>query len=467
VQAAEATEASPDQPIPTVPARIPEAEDVCPVCLEPLLDASGTQSRLTHCSTSCGAPLHAACLAELADYQASNGPLGPASPVKCPLCRASMGTARALVATLASSSRSTLPSLDPLHRGATCGGCRTAPIHGRCYHCRVCAAFTLCHTCFADRQLHTEHPFSVRTSPTDPLRPCVRPLAPPPPLPARVLADLQSRDLSDADYETLLRLDDAPARQAVPAPPPSDAAPPAAAATDGGSGALNSAVLQQIAFSYPAQRAAVSSIHPPPCLICQQPLQRTDTVRRLACQHTFHVACIDRKLLFAGLLCPVDGQHVSLRPLDSRSAHPVTVSSRLTQQGALTTASGRAALSAAYSAMVAPLSLAGSRLSDLSSAAAEHPSATPSPHLRTVQTLRRNPPRPHQLLPLIGTSACAAPSMSGAVVSAAAEAPRIARPRPQTLRKRDQPARQGSLLPLIQGQRAATDGLVATGSGVS
>ena len=76
------------------------------------------------------------------------------------------------------------------------------PIVGKRYRCLFCANYDLCATCW-NRGAHSTHPFVCTATRGGDWVAVDRA----PPVSASVAADLQGRELSTQDYETLLGLD--------------------------------------------------------------------------------------------------------------------------------------------------------------------------------------------------------------------------------------------------------------------
>ena len=180
-------------------------DDVCPICQDELLGAS--QQSLTFCKYGCGKSVHLKCMKIWADHQKSTGE----SIIHCPLCREDFGTIREMPS---KSPRRMRAEKAFLHLGMACTHCHVCPIAGKCYRCCRCASYYLCHACFSSNQVHLLHSFEARQHCNQPWREAERPRdsssVPPsdsPALPPALMNSLQSRSLTENDYELLLQLD--------------------------------------------------------------------------------------------------------------------------------------------------------------------------------------------------------------------------------------------------------------------
>ncbi|KAK3246243.1 hypothetical protein CYMTET_44215 [Cymbomonas tetramitiformis] len=188
-----------------VGAREIEEGDTCPICLADLDDSQQS----THCKRSCGKSVHVKCMIMYAEHAISNNQKGK---VPCPFCREDWGAH--VLTELRTLQRSSKKKPRQGHRSTACVTCKMAPIKGALHRCVACDAFDLCATCFGS----TTHPHSFLRLPSAEAgaewEAVVKPRGPQPALPQPFM-ELQNRDLSAADYDTLLQLD-AVASQAPP-----------------------------------------------------------------------------------------------------------------------------------------------------------------------------------------------------------------------------------------------------------
>ena len=170
--------------------------EVCPICQEEM----GDESLLTFCRRSCGNNVHIKCMKVWAEHRTSLG-----ENVTCPLCRKDWGPLALHELKRQSDVRR---RTSDTHRGVACKGCRTLPIHGTHFRCVICRSYDLCALCF-NAGTHSHHPFVLRRLTTDTWAPAVREDRHAAAV-QRLAIELQSRELSSADYDTLLSLDHRP-----------------------------------------------------------------------------------------------------------------------------------------------------------------------------------------------------------------------------------------------------------------
>ena len=267
-------------------------DDVCPICQDKLLN-SVSQKALTFCRYSCGKSVHLKCMKIWAEHQKSTGE----SVVRCPLCRENFGPITEMPS---KSPRRVRAEKAFLHLGMACTHCHVCPIAGKCYRCCQCASYYLCHACFSSNQVHLLHSFEVRQHCNQPWREAERPREstsiPPsdsPALPPALINSLQSRSLTENDYEILLQLDNSNTTTSA-----SMVAPPT------GRGGVSSQSRQQSRGSVHQQHRqsvperVINSFHVEPldgnhplitgrdsCQICYSIYNRGDWVRKLPCKH--------------------------------------------------------------------------------------------------------------------------------------------------------------------------------------
>lgn len=265
-------------------------DDICPICQDELLN-SASQKTLTFCKYSCGKSVHLKCMKIWAEHQKStNGE----SVIRCPLCRENFGPITEMPS---KSPRRVRAEKAFLHLGMACMHCHVCPIAGKCYRCCQCASYYLCHACFSSNQVHLLHSFEVRQHCNQPWRDAERPreatAIPPsdsPALPPALINSLQSRSLTENDYEILLQLDNSAVSAGSVVTPP----------TGGGGGVASQSrsgsVYQQHRQSVPER--VINSFHVEPldgnhplitgrdsCQICYCVYNRGDWIRKLPCKH--------------------------------------------------------------------------------------------------------------------------------------------------------------------------------------
>ena len=216
-----------------------------------------------------------------AEHQKSTGE----SIIRCPLCRENFGAI------------SEIPSKSPrrvraekafLHLGMACTHCHVCPIAGKCYRCCQCASYYLCHACFSSNQVHLLHSFEVRQHCNQPWREAERPreyasAIPPsdsPALPPALINSLQSRSLSENDYELLLQLDNSPSHtEEVSERTQQSLASSRQGMQSVPERVINSFHIEPLDGNHPLITGRDS------CQICYSCYNRGDWVRKLPCKH--------------------------------------------------------------------------------------------------------------------------------------------------------------------------------------
>ena len=181
-------------------------EDICSICQ----DGMTSSQLLTWCRRGCGANIHARCMATYAQFKISGG-----DKVSCPLCREPWD-----VSALREDCREK-PTRRSKCAAVYCQCCRSRQ-KGLFYRCVECSnestghrrdPFDLCSHCFVRLgKEHREHHFVSSDASADTGR--VQWRAVPNPLRRNSILSsdsiqaLQSRDLVDDDYDTLLSLDE-------------------------------------------------------------------------------------------------------------------------------------------------------------------------------------------------------------------------------------------------------------------
>eukprot|EP00035_Acanthoeca_spectabilis_P013571 m.252833 g.252833 ORF g.252833 m.252833 type:complete len:668 (+) comp15923_c0_seq2:181-2184(+) len=255
-----------------------EPDDVCPICQDNL---EGTSEPLTHCGHGCGGRVHVGCVLEWGRHAVSSGE----KCVRCPLCRADMGSLGDIERIARRGVGETARKLESrVHRGATCRGCGESPVAGTLYRCDTCAGYELCHGCHSHGAIHPPHSFSKKRTPRARWEPVL--LAPL--LPEPMVRRLEAGEIGEEAYDVLLQLDRNATAEAHP---------------------LASNALARL----PVERVTAATLAALPsgaadgrCGVCDKPYTAGEHRRRLPCAHWYHVGCIDPWLKVRDT-CPIDG----------------------------------------------------------------------------------------------------------------------------------------------------------------
>jgi len=255
---------SSDTAAPTVQPRPIAQGDVCPICQD---DMTPAQS-LCYCRYSCGHSVHSRCMKEWADHQLTQG-----TAIHCPMCRADFGSLKSIMTQHLAQS-----AFRPnVHAGTHCKHCAVTPIEGKVYTCTICDDYLLCMKCFASNT-HPHHPFQFREKPSQRWRPADRSNT----AVTNVLAqNLQSRDITDNDYDTLLALD----------------------SPQGGQGGLSAKELS-VLKSVMLKRGSTLLSDDSYCTLCLSNYTISQHVVTLPCHHNFHQLCAVNFLQHQHDYCP-------------------------------------------------------------------------------------------------------------------------------------------------------------------
>nr|CAB3268066.1 E3 ubiquitin-protein ligase Zswim2 [Phallusia mammillata] len=219
--------------------------------------------------------------------------------IQCPFCRKEFASLSYLLKEF----RTTLTEQRPrkmndhleAHQNTNCAVCQMSPIKGKCYKCSSCNDYHLCNTCYHGRN-HFQHNFLFRVRKAQRWRPC-------PPrndlgagdlILSPVTSELQMREITENDYDTLLELDRPQNSTKIPV----DLA------------GLPDHVISRLPLIKvrPGGRLLAPGRQ---CRLCLRAYAVSQLVRRLPeCGHTFHRDCIDQWLREDHRCCPVDRQPV-------------------------------------------------------------------------------------------------------------------------------------------------------------
>ncbi|KAM7375437.1 hypothetical protein PAMA_014506 [Pampus argenteus] len=258
-----------------------QAQDVCPICQEELLEK---KLPVSYCRFGCGNNVHICCMKVWADHQQlSDGE----ETLKCPLCREDFSSLELLqeqvknAAKLCSAAEREKPNR---HLGVICHGCQVCPVIGKCFKCTVCSYFYLCEDC-SKKGCHPQHLFASRTKRREKWR-------------------LVTEDVSDEP-------------KGATAQPANDSVIPVAA----------DPLPEHVLGRLPTIRVKLGSRlldEGLQCRICLQYFTLDQRVRTLPCHHKFHVDCVDR-ILRKSNSCPLDG-YVIYNPFTWRTSDRKTPS---------------------------------------------------------------------------------------------------------------------------------------------
>ncbi|XP_030836317.1 E3 ubiquitin-protein ligase ZSWIM2 [Strongylocentrotus purpuratus] len=251
-------------------------EDVCPICQDELL---GNREPVTYCRFGCAKSIHIKCMKVWADHQKSTGE----TVLKCPLCREDFGQIDTLEAEYRNAAlQKTRAEHADIHMGKSCDACNQSPISGKCYKCTGCTDLFLCQNCFVSN-IHSQHSFQFRQKSNQRWRPAQRGSGGA--LPSAVMSDLENRDITDEDYDTLLQLDNAASNQMSNVP---------------------EHVVKSFHVETVRDGSNLLSLGTQ-CRVCLRAYAMGQLVKKLPCRHKFHAECIDQWLLHEHPTCPIDG----------------------------------------------------------------------------------------------------------------------------------------------------------------
>ncbi|KAM9328348.1 E3 ubiquitin-protein ligase ZSWIM2 [Pholidichthys leucotaenia] len=137
-----------------------QAEVVCPICQEELLEK---KYPVTYCRLGCGNNVHVSCMKVWADHQKVSD---MKEMVTCPLCRKDFSSLRLLKELVRNTSRlftAAEREKPDRHLGVLCHNCRVYPVTGKCFKCTVCSYFYLCEDCVT-QGCHPQHLVASRST---------------------------------------------------------------------------------------------------------------------------------------------------------------------------------------------------------------------------------------------------------------------------------------------------------------
>ncbi|KAJ3272762.1 E3 ubiquitin-protein ligase Zswim2 [Terramyces sp. JEL0728] len=241
-------------------------------------------------------------------------------PIEDELCRNSFGSMSEVekqISELLTVKEPDTRKLDFSHFGYTCKSCSNGPIKGRLHKCQICLDLFLCDHCFKEGS-HPEHAFEYRNRSTSKWKKSTRSLQPA--LPTALIEDIQNRELTGEDYQTLLTLD---AGMQIQGNIPLHV--------------VNSFPVTKMRNSNDKTRLRLDQSGN--CNVCASKIGYGDLVRQIPCGHGFHQSCIDRWLLHSRANCPTcgsaayfsAGEEIGLAPnLDNSTYHAAQTISNAT-----------------------------------------------------------------------------------------------------------------------------------------
>mmetsp|Transcript_18627 Transcript_18627/g.61188 ORF Transcript_18627/g.61188 Transcript_18627/m.61188 type:complete len:616 (-) Transcript_18627:259-2106(-) len=247
--------------------------DVCVICQEEL---SSEKEPLTYCRRSCGNSVHARCMKVWGEHKTSQK-----ENISCPLCREDWGPDA-----LALLSRDLRPPRRPsnLHHGVCCSRCRSLPVVGTRYRCLLCQDLDLCSSCFA-HDSHRHHPFVQKELRDSPWAPANRQAnrrgdGGEGRLQQQLMQQLQSRELTEDDYEVLLQLD-----------------------SSSGLVSLHEHLVLSLPHPSRDQVAQAGERGSTSCVFCSHAINNGSELRRLTCSCLAHQLCLQSQLILDPSLC--------------------------------------------------------------------------------------------------------------------------------------------------------------------
>ena len=227
-----------------------EDDIICPICFDEMSKDELQANLLCYCESSCGSNFHKKCFQTYATHIRSQK-----KEVICPLCR---GAWKKIPCTTIKRKRLPMPLI-------RCNVC-TFLIRGRIYRCVNCVNpnFNLCRSCFEGMALSTHDKSHVFVKTESHQYPANWSTAIPQTISRSLYQGLQTREISDADYNTLLSLDE-----------------------------NNIPLHQHLIRALPSVPKAAALIDSK-CLYCTCALARGDNLVRLPCKenHVMHASCV-------------------------------------------------------------------------------------------------------------------------------------------------------------------------------
>ncbi|KAJ3250981.1 E3 ubiquitin-protein ligase Zswim2 [Chytriomyces hyalinus] len=286
-----------------------EEGDVCPICMEDLDNATGA---ITYCKMSCGNNIHVKCMKVLMDHQTKS--LGLEN-IKCPLCRKDFGKYEDLKKELSEGFH---------HQEQRVLNVRKRRSSENATDATVVKSMAALFTSVTSASWQDVTGAVTRSSKWIVSKRDIRPV-----LSEDQINDLQNRDLSPTDYDTLLSLN-APrerptAEEVIHQNQPLLSTPlriissfPTRTLTyaetlvqkrnnTDGSGTRPSLAATTTQFQMESSKKKI-------CEVCVGAYATGDVTRQIPCGHSFHRQCIDRWLLMQRSGCPTCGRPAFYTP---------------------------------------------------------------------------------------------------------------------------------------------------------
>ncbi|KAM4711450.1 LOW QUALITY PROTEIN: E3 ubiquitin-protein ligase ZSWIM2 [Anableps anableps] len=281
----------PDQEAGSVCRKVVQTQDVCPICLEGLLQK---KQPVCYCRFGCGNSVHISCMNVWADHQR---PANSQEILRCPLCREDFSSLQLLQEQVKNAAKlftAAERERADRHLGAVCCSCGVSPITGTCYRCSLCSCLYLCENC-VQKGCHSQHPLTSRTTRKEEWIPVAAgsSVHPQPQDGGYVQGFNSCCDHMIAKCLSLLL---------------STVAEPSA-----------DSVLEHVPAVI-VRRGSRLLDEGLQCRICLKRFSRGQQVRTLPCHHKFHLDCVDQILLRLNS-CPLDGYVIySQRTTDRKTS---------------------------------------------------------------------------------------------------------------------------------------------------
>ncbi|XP_045916072.1 E3 ubiquitin-protein ligase ZSWIM2 isoform X3 [Micropterus dolomieu] len=262
-----------DQEAGSVCRKVIQAQDVCPICQEELLEK---KQPVSYCRFGCGNNVHISCMKVWVDHQRLSD---REETVKCREDFSSLKLLQEQVNNAAKLFTAAERERPDRHLGVLCQSCRVCPVTGKCFKCTVCSDFYLCEDC-SKKGCHPHHPFASRTKRREKWH-----------LVAEEHSDEPKGATSQPENDSIIPL------AVVPLP-------------------------EHVLGCLPIFRVRSGSWlldEGQQCRICLQDFSLGQRIRSLPCHHKFHTDCVDG-ILRKSSSCPLDGYVLTWRTTERRTS---------------------------------------------------------------------------------------------------------------------------------------------------